>query len=44
MDYPATDLAGRMRSICLALPEVTELCQDAYRVTAPARLAALLHG
>ena len=33
------DLAERMRAICLALPEVTELCQDAYRAIAPARLA-----
>jgi hypothetical protein len=32
----------RMRAICLALPEVAELCQDAYRVIAPARLAAQL--
>ena len=37
-----SDLAERLRVICLALPEVTELCQDAYRVIAPARLAAQL--
>ncbi len=41
----AADLAERLRAICLALPEVTEiadLCQDAYRVIAPARLVAQL--
>ena len=36
------DLAGRLRAICLTFPEVTELCQDAYRVIAPVRLMALL--
>jgi hypothetical protein len=36
-------LTERLRAICLALPEVTERpSQDAYRVIAPARLAARL--
>ena len=60
-----TDLAARLRAICLPLPEVTErpshgaptffvrdkksfvtleLCQDAYRAVAPARLIAGTNG
>jgi len=37
-----SDLAERLRAICLALPEIAELGQAAYRVIAPARLAARL--
>lgn len=33
-----TDVAGRVRLICLALPEVAEVLEDAYRAVAPARL------
>jgi hypothetical protein len=45
-----SDLADRLRAICLRLDhdvdwaEIAELCQDAYRVIAPARLAAQLDG
>jgi hypothetical protein len=47
-----SDLAGRLRAICLGVrldrdadwTEIAELCQDAYRVIAPARLTAKLDG